>query len=267
MNKVSNEILEAQSILEKIKGRREKIKNSILKATKCDLALQKKEDEISDYILSVKKIMLSMPDFESGDNLPKTSDLPEDWYSLEYETIWQLKRYFRGCIRRDGCENRQWCVIDVVKIFIEIFVEQNPGCVKLEQKHSRIYFYNSKTNDYTRYETPTRFRHATSKLGRFFNAFVAVYLNRINREKKGHARILHDKGTNVIAPYCAFNYWDYEDHKDDLLKPIKIYDDLKLIYLLNQSTEKFRKKFPRLYKIQNPTKIKSTNLQNTNEEK
>ena len=61
-----------------------------------------------------------------------------------------------------------------------------------------------------------------------------------------------------MAPYCAFNYWDYEDHRRDFVKPVKIYDDAKLVYLLNKSTDKFRKKFPRLYKIQNPQKKKPT---------
>ncbi len=82
----------------------------------------------------------------------------------------------------------------------------------------------------------------------------------MNRDKNGHAMLLHEKGIDVVAPYCAFNYWDYEDHRRDFVKPVKIYDDYKLVYLLNKSTDKFRKKFPRLYKIQNPQRKKGTIL-------
>ena len=59
-----------------------------------------------------------------------------------------------------------------------------------------------------------------------------------------------------MAPYCAFNYRDYQEHRRDFVKPVKLYDDAKLVCLLNKSTDKFRKKFPRLYKIQNPQKNK-----------
>ena len=254
MDRIQKELDAAELALSKIVARRERLKQTILKVIKCDETLERKEDELTDYISNVKKIRSTMPDLDLGDNLPKTSDLPDEWFKLEYDTVWELKRYFKGCIRRDGCKNRQWCVIDAVKIFIEIFVEQNPGCLKLEAQHSRIYLYSSKINDYVRYDTPEGFLRATTKVSRFFNCFLRVYLNRVNREKNGHAGILHDKGINVIAPHVAFNFRDYENHKDDFVKPIKIYDDPKLLYLLNKSTDNFRKKFPRLYKITNPKK-------------
>jgi len=256
MNKIQHEVETAEETLRKLRARRERLKETILKAITCDEALEKKEDDLVDYIKSVKRIRSTMPDFVGGTNLPTSEDLPDDWFKLQYDTLWELKRYFKGCIRRDGCKNRQWCVIDVVKLFIEIFVEQNPGSIKLEVQHARVYLYSSQINDYVRYDTPTTYRQATSRLGKFFNGLIRAYLNRVNRERNGHAGILHDKGIDVIAPYCCFNYWDYEDHKNDFVQPIKIYDDLKLVYLLNKSTDNFRKKFPKLYKIKNKKKTK-----------
>ena len=254
MDKIEKEVVKAKQCLLKLASRRVKLKQTIVRAQKCDEDLERKEQELENYLRSVKLIRSSVPDFIAETSLPTFTDLPFGWFQLQYESINDLKRWFKGCIQRAGCKRRQWCVIDISKMFLELFVVQNPGAIKLEQKHQRIYFYNREKNDYTRYETPTEFRGATSKLGRFFNGLVGDYLERVNREKRGHAAILHDKGLDVVAPYCAFNYWDFDDHKRDFIKPLKLYDDRKLVYQLNKSTDNFRNKFPKLYKILNPPK-------------
>ena len=256
MEKVQQEFERALDCLAKIATRRQRLEQTIANANAANAALEKKEEELMAYVESVKKIRSTLPDFNEGTNLPVYSDLPDEWFELEYDTMWELRRWFKGCIARDGCKRRQWCVIDVVKIFIEIFVEQNPGAIKLDHEHLRIYQYSWKTNDYVCHDTPESFRAATDKLGRFFNGLIRDYLEHVNREKKGHAALLHLKGIDVVAPYCAFNYRDYQEHRRDFVKPLKLYDDAKLVYLLNKSTDKFRKKFPRLYKIQNPQKKK-----------
>ena len=258
MEKVERDVLKANEDIAKLLVRRQRLKQTIETATRRDKELVKKIEGIQKYLMSVKSTRASLPDFVTETNLPAFTDLPSEWFELQYDTMWELKRFFKGCIKRDGCKNRQWCVIDVVKIFIEIFVEQNAGAIKLEQKHQRAYFYSTEKNDFVRYDTPVAFRHATTRLGNFFNDLVRDYLWKVNREKRGHAAILHEKGLDVVAPYCCFNFWDYEDHKRDFVKPVKLYDDSKLMYLLNRSADAFRKKFPRYYKINKCSETLST---------
>ena len=248
MEGIEKDLVAAKDRILKLDDRRERLKKTVLRAIKCDEILERKGNLLRDFVKNVENLRESMIDLHEGKNLPSSDDLDSGWFELQYDNYWEIKKHFKDCIKRDGCRNRQWCVVDVVKIFIEIFVDTYPGAVKLEPKHQRVYFYSSEKNDYVRFDTPLKFRNATSKLGNIFNALVKSYIRRVNREKKGHAGILHDKGLDVIAPYCAFNYWDFEDHKTDFVKPVKIYDDRKLVYLLNSGVDEFRKKFPRLYK-------------------
>ena len=120
MEKVQQEFERALDCLAKIATRRQRLEQTIANANAANAALEKKEEELMAYVESVKKIRSTLPDFNEGTNLPVYSDLPDEWFELEYDTMWELRRWFKGCIARDGCKRRQWCVIDVVKIFIEI---------------------------------------------------------------------------------------------------------------------------------------------------
>ena len=97
MEKVERDVQKANEDIAKLLVRRQRLKQTIETATRRDKELVKKIEGIQKYLMSVKSTRASLPDFVTETNLPVFTDLPSEWFELHYDTMWELKRFFKGC--------------------------------------------------------------------------------------------------------------------------------------------------------------------------
>ena len=171
--------------------------------------------------------------------------IDEPWWLLAGDP----RLYFARAISRDGQVRRQWCVIDVVKMFRQVF----EGCaaMKFEYDRKRAYLWDNRKAEFRRFDhtTPRQsFNMATSLLSNWFNKMLRYYKHRVNSNPKGHASLLAEKGLDVCIPFAAFTFYEYEEHRRDFVSPVKMY--LTPIFRkLNRNMDAFRIKRPRYYKV------------------
>ncbi len=123
--------------------------------------------------------------------------------------------------------------------------------MKFEYSWRRAYLWDNTTKEFVRFEESEKrqnFLMATSLLSKHFNSMPSYYKHRINLEPKGHACIMRDKGLDVLVPFAAFSFQEYEDHRRDFVKPVKMYAT-SIFRRLNKNMDLFRTKRPRYYKI------------------
>ena len=182
--------------------------------------------------------------------------IPSGFWNLEGEP----KQWFTRAIARDGQVRRQWCVINAVKLFRCVF----EGCCAMKFEHSwrRAYLWDNTAKEFVRFEESEKrqnFLMATSLLSKHFNSMLRYYKHRINLEPKGHACIMRDKGLDVLVPFAAFSFQEYEDHARDFVKPVKMYCT-SIFRRLNKNMDVFRTKRPRYYKISKCLKSSDSSL-------
>jgi len=188
-----------------------------------------------------------IPDFIHRQLLPDFLNIATEWYELAGDP----HKWFARAIMRDGQTRRQWCVLDIVKLFNHLY--QHCKSLRFDQRKNRAYLWDNYEKEYVTYKGNRKegrsYLQATRLLGRAFNRVLASYKAHVCYKPQGHAKLLREKGLDICVPYAAFNFEDYTEHMGDFVKPIKMYDVPSVFGRLNKGADTWRKKRPRYYKV------------------